>query len=77
MLPMITLEDLKTDLEVVEVDHRLKIMMAIGYLFPSIRKPMEVEQWESPLLQSSEMVSCPWVSRMDISPCTDAKQIEE
>jgi len=77
LLPMLTLESLKTELEVEELDHRLKIMMAIGCLFPSMTIPMESEQWESPSVHSCTMASSPWASMMNISPRPNSEQMEE
>merc|ERR1719391_1972899 len=75
---MLTFEMLKTDLQIAEADHRLKIMTAIRYLFPSMKTTdvsdsdmLEVEECMSPMLHSSGMVSPPWTKMMNISQCNE------
>jgi len=77
LLQMITFEMLKVDLNIIEADHRQKIMMAIWYMFPSMATSedsdmMEVDQRMSPMLHSSRMVSPRWVNMMNISRCGDS-----
>jgi len=72
---------LKTDLEILHYEHRLKIMMAIRHLFPSMesvedRETMEIEIG-GPMLQSSSMALLPWASKMDVSPCIGPVAEEE
>merc|ERR1719320_741164 len=81
LLQQVTLDMLKTDLEILNPEHRLKIMMAIRYLFPSMaadegRGMMEIEI-ECPMWQSSSMASPPWADKMDILPCIDPLALVE
>lgn len=74
LLRFLTLDMLETDLEISNHEHRLKIMMAIRYLFPSMAEVencedmMDIEQVGSSMLQTG---SAPWESLMDISPCNE------
>jgi len=66
LLPKLTLETLQSDLSIVNEDHRLKIMMAIKYLFPSI-------PFTDAKMRDIEMRGCPmslptsWASVLEIS----------
>jgi len=66
LLPKLTLETLQSDLSIVNSEHRLKIMMAIKYLFPSMAftdaKMRDIETIGSPMAPS-------WANVMDISLC--------
>jgi len=68
LLPMLTLETLQSDLSIVNEEHRLMIMMAIKYLFPSMAftdaKMRDIETTGNPM-----SVTMCWASVMDISPC--------
>jgi len=73
LLPWLTLETLKTDLNIMISEHRQAIMMAIKHLFPSMAsfdaKIMDYEQTGSPMMTTPS-----WASVMDISPCIRASE---
>jgi len=68
LLPRLTLETLRIDLNIMFSEHRQVIMMAIKYLFPSMAFSdaimMDSQQTGSPMMTTPF-----WVSVMDISPC--------
>jgi len=68
LLPWLTLETLQSELSIVNEEHRLKIMMAIKYLFPSMAlidaKMRDIETTSIPMSDTPS-----WASVMDISPC--------